>query len=75
MSKHTAIHVVNWLRPTQTVCHLSLIPERKLTTVLQEVTCSVCGLILLRTGQRLGLEAEKIGEWTLEQLQAWKGEP
>lgn len=70
--KPKTIHVLNWLCPTKTVCNLSL-KDRITTEDIKKITCDICALRILRTGQKLGLEVKDIMEWDFEVLKTYTG--
>jgi hypothetical protein len=61
------VHLLNWFRPTQTLCCLDL-EDRKLSDNLEEITCDVCSLKVLRLGQQAGFNTNNICSWSIFNL-------
>ena len=61
------VHALNWARPTQTVCGLTVV-GRAFSKLPIETTCDVCSLRLLRLGQKAGLTTKSIALWTFEEI-------
>lgn len=66
-------HAINWLRPSQMVCGVAVIGRQQADRPIQ-ITCDMCSLRVLRTGQRLGMDITRLASWTWSELYQWRGE-
>lgn len=63
------VHAESWFWPKHAICGVRLgVQGRTEAKVPVEVECDICSEWLLGHGRALGLDVNKVAEWTFDQL-------